>query len=64
MAFTIKQAFEAQETGQPIMLDQEAVETILRVHDQLIADFYRDYFADGFYSDVVDAAELFVWLGY
>jgi len=59
--FTAEDAFDASESGEPIMLTRAAARRILNDHDA-DGDFFADHAPDE--AGAYDAAALLGWLGY
>lgn len=60
MRFTADDAFEAKESGDPIMLDEVDTARLLRRHDASLAEMQEDLGKASCY----DAADVLGWLGY
>lgn len=60
MRFTVEEAFEASECGEPIMISRAAALRIVNQHD-CGEDFDASPLS---VSDTLDAADLLRWLGY
>ena len=69
MRFTSEEAFEADDSGEPIMVEWSAVVAICKEHGCLITDnsdpFAGEWSAEfGSQAQAVNAAKLLEWLGY
>lgn len=64
MRFTAEQAFDAATDGEPIVLDDGAIEVILMQHDTGETRLDYEAFCREHMKNPYDAAELLGWLGY
>jgi len=62
--FTAEQAFEAQDSGESIMLGLVASRKICLDHGVELEDYLLDNVLEYESSLLIDAADLLAWLGY